>query len=371
MTTALPLLARFEGLSSPEQVSPLQTAIIAGVVVGLLGALFLVNAYNNHKAAVNGHPGRNPGGKQSLRAFRKAAGKLGLSKGQTTILENIIKQFKVTNPFTMLNNTSTFDTILGRALEHLDNTALEENSRESQKLQIYKIKQIIERESSRRKNSLKSTRQLHLGEEIRLKTASGEIYTTHITVKLSDFLCAEPPRDKEGAIIPLAKNLPVQMMVTHPGKEQILFATQTLGFMKRRGVNSLKLAHSQEGKVSQKRRYRRREVKRPCYFYPVQIITQGRGRKAKKEAVVMRQNRFLGTLLDLSAGGCSINTRKALTKGQLLKLEFESHNRESISVLGKIVRVHDTKPYGRVMHIMFTRASSSNINRINAFVYDM
>jgi hypothetical protein len=42
-----------------------------------------------------------------------------------------------------------------------------------------------------------------------------------------------------------------------------------------------------------------------------------------------------------------------------------------VAVYGKVKNVRKAEPMGGVMHVMFTRISSKNLNRINSFVYDI
>jgi hypothetical protein len=102
----------------------------------------------------------------------------------------------------------------------------------------------------------------------------------------------------------------------------------------------------------------------------VKVIITGHGRKARKEAVVQNSMKRLMAMTDLSSGGCCLQTSRPLPRGELVKLHFEPFRGKPVVALGKIV---DSSATGRMyynIHVMFTRASSMNLNRINEYVYD-
>ena len=96
----------------------------------------------------------------------------------------------------------------------------------------------------------------------------------------------------------------------------------------------------------------------------------GAGRKKKRSAVVEQSKRHLGTVADISAGGCSINSLNPLPQGQLIKVEFEFEHGTRIAVFGKIKRFAKSKVRGGVMHVMFTKVSGRYLNRIYSYVYN-
>jgi len=105
-------------------------------------------------------------------------------------------------------------------------------------------------------------------------------------------------------------------------------------------------------------------------FYPVLIVESGSGRRAQKKAVVQVTRRLLGNLIDISAGGCSINSVYPLKTEDLCKIEFELARRQRITVFGKVKRIRRSGFRSTVMHIMFTKLSSHYLNQIYLYVYD-
>ena len=78
----------------------------------------------------------------------------------------------------------------------------------------------------------------------------------------------------------------------------------------------------------------------------------------------------LGTLLEVSSGGCSIKTNQPLKQGDLIRIQFEAERRNQVVAFGKVKAVQKQKPVGSLMHIQFTRLSKQNLIKINTYIYN-
>jgi hypothetical protein len=75
-------------------------------------------------------------------------------------------------------------------------------------------------------------------------------------------------------------------------------------------------------------------------------------------------------MIDISAGGCALTSHKPLPRGELIKITFEPERGNLVVAFGKIVDSRMLSRSRTTLHIMFTRASSKNLNKINEYVYD-
>ena len=96
----------------------------------------------------------------------------------------------------------------------------------------------------------------------------------------------------------------------------------------------------------------------------------GKGRKMSRKAFVQRNFKHLGNFLDISSGGCSLNSQVPLEQGRLLMIEFEIDRTERITAFGKVRRMTGKKDTVSTMHIMFTKVTSHNLNNIYSYVYN-
>lgn len=362
----IPLLqttSRYAGQLFKQTADPRTSLIFVGVMLLFFVLLFVGNSISKRNQASGDYR------KYNRRIFRKTALNLGLTKKQSALLEDLIKTYHVTKPFALLGNTSVLNNTLGKAVrdaDHIQGTALQ---KESRKLQLYRIKQKIERVAGKY-GKITSTKDFRLNDKITFELENGFRYNSLVTANLKEFFCGQIPTDKHGDEIRWKKGTKIKIYLWGTGGAEFSFNCKTLGYNSVKGFSSILLSHSQKISHSHQRKFRRKTLNRPCYFFPIRIIESGYGKKVTKEAVILKNQAHLGTILDVSAGGCSINSNSPLKRGELLKLEFETTRGNSVICFGKVINIRKTGHRRGVMHIMFTKASGKNLNRINAYVYD-
>ncbi len=360
LITLLQSTSRYKGqLFTPSD--PKQNFIFLGIMFGTMLLLIIGNKLSN---SANGKSK-----KFSKRIFRKEAARIGLNKKQTLLLEGLVKTYHVTKPFALLSNTRTLNNTLGQALRDINHMEAPPSIIEERKLNIYRIKQLIERVYAE-STQITETRKLKLSQPITFKMPNGNRYSSVVTANLKEFYCARVPVNRNGTEVRWNKGSKVDVLIWGADGEEYTFTTKVIGYNSVKGITSAFLQHSNKINRAYQRKFRRKSIKRPCYFFPIQIRISGSGKKERKEVFVLKNQGRMGTLTDLSAGGCALQTTKPLKKGELIKLNFEPIKGSPVITYGKIV---DTRVQSRIytsVHVMFTRASSKNLNRINEYVYD-
>lgn len=341
------------------------------IAVGVFGLfiLFLVVAGasgNNRRGAVSASGSRPK--KFSRRKFRRHASSRGLSRGEMQLLENMIRRFRIQSPYGLLNNGPVLDNTLKKSLKEIEDSPMDPDEKEAQKLTLYRIKQKIER-STRGVKPPDSSRQLKNGQKISI-SVNDVRYDCKITSNLQKSFGVSVPIDRSGTEIRWKKWTKVEVFFWRSNGQSFSFNTKILGYNMIRGISSIFLQHSTSIKEARQRRYRRKSMERPAYFYPIKIISTGLGKSSPRKAIVDGKRGTLGTLLDISAGGCSLRSSYPLGSSELLKIEFETSQRQKVTVFGKVVGMDRMNPPGGIMHIMFTRISRANMNRINSYIYN-
>jgi len=311
-----------------------------------------------------------PPARYSQKMFRKKARSLGLSGPHISTLEHLISRFEIKNPFSLLQNTTFLDTILKKGIREIDHQVASNDVKEAEKLTIYHIKQLIER-NSQKKTVYATTKQLKNNQSIVVSPETGGRYKTYVTSNLKDAFSVKVPSDEKGSPTRWRKWMPVQAYFFKENGQGYTFKSKALGYNTIKNTSSLLIQHSNSIIQIQQRRYRRKEIEKPAYFYPVKVVTVGVGKDAQKKAVISDKRGALGTILDVSAGGCSIRTNFPLRKGDLIKVEFEALKRNQVTAFGKVKGIRKLKPVGAVMHTQFTRVSRKYLNQINSFVYEL
>ncbi|MBN2050831.1 MAG: PilZ domain-containing protein [Spirochaetales bacterium] len=302
--------------------------------------------------------------------FRKKATAIGLSKIQISTLENFMENYTVRQPYALLKNSSQLDLILKKALADIDNQVSSPDVKESQRSTIYGIKQVVERQRQGR-SSLSGSKQISINQSLMLSPESGGRFPSTVVGNLRDMLAVQIPRNEGLQEIRWKRGTKLNVFFWKSNGQSYSFLTKVAGYNALKGTTCLLLQHSNAVKQAHQRRYRRKTLERPTYFYPVRILTMGTGRKQEKKAFVETKNGALGTILDISAGGCAVKTSYPLLKGSLIKVEFETEKQKSVAAFGKVKNMTRAQPVGGIMNIMFTRLSRKNLNTINAYIYEL
>ena len=347
-----------------KETDPVSMIIAGGIFGAFILFLIIANATNQ-----SGSGGGGTKKRYSKRGFRQNARKLGLSRPQIRTLDNLIRRFRIPNGNSLLTSSSQLDSLLKRAIHSIEGLNTSDSIKETQKLQLYRIKQTIERNSSR-KRVFTGTKQLLAGIRLVITPEGGGRFQSKILTNLKGVIAASVPVDAKGNQIRWKRWTKVQVFFWKSNGQGFSFVTKVNGYGKVRTADALLLNHSNSITQAQQRKYRRKSIERPAYFFPVSVLSEGIGKNAKKRAFVETKRGTLATILDISGGGCSIRSAHPLQTGSLIKVDFETDSRESVSFYGKVLQTRKSPPFGGVMHIMFTRIGKHNLNSINAFVYN-
>jgi hypothetical protein len=313
------------------------------------------------------------GGKRGASAtggLRRQARKIGLDRDQMRALRRLVAGLSLQNPERLLSNSAYLNHALRRRIDQIDVADDSEPIREREKSLLFSVKRAIQN-SGAQLRSLPSSRQIRIGQMVRVHTDDGHSYESQVATNVHNGLGVEVPYERRAGSLTWKKGTPLQVSFVVEPDRMYSFKTRVVGYNNARGASVMYLEHAANIRQSQKRRSPRREYDRPCYFYPVTVVSVGRGRKAKKQAFVNKNRRIFGRFEDLSAGGCAIRTQVPLSAGSILKVDFEAADGTPISVFGRVRSIDRSRGRGRLMHIMFTRVSRKNLNQIQSYVYGL
>lgn len=344
--------------------------VIAGIVLLVIIASRFSGSTSGKSSSSTGMGGSRAKPKKfNRRNFHRRGMALGLTKVQANTLVNLVERYKPANPYLVYSHGNHLDALLKKAMAQIETQVSSEQVKEAQKTTIYRIKHSIERNSNKGK-AFSSTNTIPSGQSIALSPETGGRFQSKINTNLRNYLSATVPTGNAGQQLRWKKWTPVKVFFWKKNGQGFTFDSKVTGYSVIRGVPSVLLQHSNKVKQAQQRRFRRKDISRPAYFFPVRIVPVGVGKKAKKRAMVENDRGALGTLIDVSAGGCAIKSTKPIPKGGLIKLQFETADSQSIWCFGKVLSFRKGAPMGGIMHIKFTKVTNKNLNSINSFVYD-
>ncbi|MFP4373492.1 MAG: PilZ domain-containing protein [Spirochaetaceae bacterium] len=348
------------------------TNIMALAVFGALLLVLALGAFLSARSSPSrpgGGGGAGGGGLLAGVNLKRLARSAGLSRDQIRTLQGLVKRYNVQDHARLFTDNAYLTNLVRRAVRDLDTSSMADDERESLKYIIFQIKRLISLHMGGR-TTLGSTRRLRAGRDMQISDDKTQWYETLIASNLPEALVVTSPVDRYDRPILWSKGTAVSCRVVAEGTGKVYtFDTHVTGVRKSRSGTGMLLAHTTRIEASQKRRYPRREMDMPVFFWPVFIMTVGTGRHAKKRAFVSDERRGFGRLEDISAGGCSIRSQRPLKAGTLTKVEFETWDRTKLTAFGKVRSTQRTPLRYGIMHIMFTRVSRKNLNMIQSYVY--
>ncbi len=356
--------------------TPLQTAyltegdpVLAALLFGILGAgIFVLVVVNILRGGISTGLGKGEG-KHAFHAFahRRAAAAFGLNRVQTTFLEEIFRKASVGDTTQVLMDSNLLDKHLHRAFKDIDSSATSDADAEQRKALLFSIRTMVESVTSM-DGKISGTHQIGDNQPIVLTTATGAQYPLKVLSAKGETLLVEAPLNAMGTPVSLGRG--AKVTVAFYSKTNIGYRLQTkvLGTQSTPSGNALSIAHSRQVSSLPNRKNKRREAKFSCYFAPAKIRSRKEGKRVIKD-VSLTGGQLLGTIVDISAGGCAIKSASPLKAGDFLKIEFDDTHGHSHGLFGRIVRTNKAGAFGGVMHIQFIKATRRAINAINAYVY--
>jgi c-di-GMP-binding flagellar brake protein YcgR len=344
-----------------------RTMLYFGIAIGVVIILIVVGALVNRR--------RRPLSpdevqKVSGAAFRRAGRSVGLPPQHVQALEELVRITKVKQPFLVFTSAGLLDDVLKKGLYSIEaarDVAPEEKER--RKGVLFQVKQIIEK-NARKGAVLRSSTMLKPGQLLTVTPGGGGHFASKVVSNMKDFLTISAPAGAAGTEMRWMRGTPLAVYFWRENDAGYTFPSKVLGYDTVKGLSCVLIQHSKTLRREQRRKARRREIMRACFYYPIRIVETGSGRKTERKASVDQGLRTLGTVVDLSAGGCAIQTLSPFERGKLVMVEFDIDRRAPIRAFGKVMGVARRKGRGGIMHVMFTSVTRQHLNRICSFVYD-
>jgi c-di-GMP-binding flagellar brake protein YcgR len=356
-------------LQSPyfKENDPQSMIIVLVLIVAFIVIMSTVNVARNGIGGTGGKKGTAPR-KFSKFALRRAAAALELDRDQINLLEWAFRTNGITDPEITLFNPTLLDKTFKHAYRMIEKSAETEAIAEEQKSMLFSIRNRVEatRSSS---GKITSSRKLPDNMPATLTSPKGETYPIKIISAKGDELLTECPRSAVGTPIRLPRGAKVQLSFYSKSSQGYRMESRVMSTIDTPRGPALQLAHSEKIEALPNRRFKRKQTHISCFFSLVRIEQRQIGRKIEKKTVV-DDRRSLGTILDISAGGCAIKSAAALPPGNYIKIEFDDEHDRSHAALGRVIRTNKTGAIGGIMHIQFIKIPRKTLNAINALVFE-
>jgi c-di-GMP-binding flagellar brake protein YcgR len=350
-------------IGSADQNTLLYFGIAIGAVVLLILVGALVSRRRRPRTAAEAQ-------KYSSAFFRRTGRSMGLPALHVEVLEDLVRITKVKQPLLVFSSAGMLDDVLKKGLYSVEAArGISDEERERRKAVLFQIKQIIEG-GARKGAVLRSSVLLKPGQLLTVSPAAGGHFASKVVSNMKDFLTISAPAGAAGVEMRWMRGTPLAVYLWRENDAGYSFQSKVLGYDTVKGLSCVLIQHSKTLRREQRRKARRRQIMRACFYYPIRIIESGPARRPERKASVEQNLRTLGTVADLSAGGCAIQTLSPFDKGKLVMVEFDIDRKAPIRAFGKVMSVHRRKGRGGIMHVMFTGVTRQYLNRICSFVYD-
>ncbi len=285
-----------------------------------------------------------------------------MTRQEALLVWNICFRQKARNIYYLWNDEEYLDGVLRE--EYL---RLKQKNAESDIYELFKLKSRLER-IERMQHTIPSSHNIPEGETLTLPATGGRFYSFKLRKNDQDSLILEVPPNLEGTeFCPKPLDKIVMTYMTKRGTQYVL-SSRVIRFQHGPGgVSEMVINHSNAVSMQNRRQWKRVNIGNKCLFSAVEEKTGRRG----EITYAPKENKYEGTLADVSAGGCMIKTQLPIKRDQKLWIKITLPERGEFEAYGLIVSAqknNETNIFA--LHISFLEIEQKDRNDIFAFVYN-
>jgi len=288
--------------------------------------------------------------------------KISLTRQEALLLYNICFRQKARNIYYLWNDEEYLDGLLREEF-----LRLRQKNAEADVYEVFKLKSRLER-IERMQHSIPSSHNIPEGETLTLPATGGRFYSFKIRKNDQDSLVLEVPKNLEGTeFCPKPLDKIVMTYMTKRGTQYVL-SSRVIRFQHGAGgVHEMVINHSNAVSMQNRRQWKRINIGNKCLFSAVEEKTGRRGEVTYSP----KENKYEGTLADVSAGGCMIKTQLPIKRDQKLWIKINLPERGEFEAYGLIVSAQKNNETNEfALHISFIEIDEKDRNDIFAFVYN-
>ena len=298
----------------------------------------------------------------TIKDVQALAKKISLTRQEALLIYNICFRQKARNIYYLWNDEEYLDGVLRE--EYL---RLKQKNAESDIYELFKLKSRLER-IERMQHTIPSSHNIPEGETLTLPATGGRFYSFKLRKNDQDSLILEVPPNLEGTeFCPKPLDKIVMTYMTKRGTQYVL-SSRVIRFQHGPGgVPEMVINHSNAVSMQNRRQWKRVNIGNKCLFSAVEEKTGRRG----EITYAPKENKYEGTLADVSAGGCMIKTQLPIKRDQKLWIKITLPERGEFEAYGLIVSAqknNETNIFA--LHISFLEIEQKDRNDIFAFVYN-
>ncbi|MBN1242996.1 MAG: PilZ domain-containing protein [Spirochaetales bacterium] len=364
MSFALTLLQTRYWKESDPKSTLIGLAVLGGIV--LLVLLSSIFSGRRQSASGSGVRSRSAGGSRfSHGDFRRAARNLGIVDEHASFLERYARELDVADSAALFRTRERLDGFFKDVYRRIDKHEESEQVAENEKATLFAIREYLTVRSTHGA-PVRSSRQIQGKTTLSFILPDQSSHPSVLRSNEPGGLAVEPVLDSLGSPKRIRRGTRMTVFFYPKPRQGYSFRTKVTGYEVLGGRLAMILKHSDSVSALPARRHQRRELRAPCLFRRVAVELAGSGKHAARNVRVERMA-WPGTVVDVSAGGLSLQSANPIETGNYVKIEFDPGNGQ-LAVFGSVVRMNRVRG-GGVMHIRFVKISRKAVNELLSFVY--
>jgi c-di-GMP-binding flagellar brake protein YcgR len=349
---------------------PVGNIIAVIIVVLAVGIIIFFNRMRNKGKFNNPSLGGSELGAHKYGAFTlyRLARSAGLDRDQTKMLDFVFKTDEVIDPSESLQNPELLDRHFKRAYQTITEGAAGRETAEAEPAAAKsstatdvqeRLTVLFSTRNMLEGGSITSTRQIPEDTDTVIKVGKESYPSKVVSVNMKN-LTVENPQDAAGVPLKLERNSRVILSFFAQTEKGFSVETQVLGTGESGEGSRLYLAHSNRLQYESLRRFRRKQTALSADLQLVHL---------EEQKMVLDNEKLAGQIMDISIGGCGIQTNSSIPSATRLKIEFSPNPALKAAALGQVLRTNQNGA-STVMHIKFLKVPRRSMNAINALVFE-
>jgi hypothetical protein len=296
--------------------------------------------------------------------IHKFSRSIGLDSAQSKMLSFALKNSGSADPERTVQSPALLDRCFRQAYNSIERAAGAEDETQQKLSVLFSTRNILE-SATGGGVGVNSTRVIPENTPAVLIVDNNN-YPVRVISSRGAYLLVENPVNAMGDLISIGRNKAVTLSFFTKSSNGFSINSTVYGTTKAPGEGQvLQIVHSNVIKRLSQRRFRRRMIVAPVEFNLVRLEP---GERKREQKMVVDKRKATGKILDISIGGCSVQTSSAIAAGVRLRIAFTADRRQVVA-LGEVLRVNRNRT-GTVMHVKFIKVPRKSLNLINALVFE-
>lgn len=356
--------------SSPLEARQDRTIYLSIVLAAIITLfLFLMRKVVNHFRSDENKAAREAKKITNLSIVNKVAKIYDLKEKERDFLWEVAKKTKIPNMEYLFHSEENSNSFFNNLLVSIKNDiSLTDDVMQDKISVLFTTRQKIDNGRKLLAN-LTSTTAFPTGQRLQYYAENGEQYSVTVL-----------DNTKEGLIISVPRNA-FNQQVNPPelSRIKLLYQTHTgiayealcrvIRYQNNTGAGEMVVTHCNTLQSYQRRQFKRIDLNANCTFSAVKVITAANSKDGKITYQPL-EKKYQGQIVELSAGGCSLQTPMAIREKQYIHISLSIDEKSYDQVIGLIIHTSQLPDSGQyLLHIVFVRISKRTRNKIFSRVY--